>query len=128
MTGTPERLRRFRANKKRKEVYLDPDAFTLVSAFAEEHDMAFGAALVRLALAQLEGQMLPSAQEQAERLRLEEQLRELNMLVRKISDNVNQIARHSNRIEALRDEHGLLQHLKSCCDLMTESAHKVSRQ
>lgn len=43
------------------------------------------------------------------------ELRELSLLVRNIANNVNQIARHSNRIHELvsDDEHNLLLYLKA---------------
>ena len=46
---------------------------------------------------------------------LQEELKQLSLLVRNIANNVNQIARHSNRVGDLiaDDEQSLLTHLKS---------------
>jgi hypothetical protein len=46
---------------------------------------------------------------------LQEELQQLGLLIRNIANNVNQIARHSNRVQALvdGDEHNLLTHLQS---------------
>ena len=46
---------------------------------------------------------------------LQEELNKLTLLIRNIANNVNQIARHSNRVQSLidDDEHGLLLHLQS---------------
>lgn len=49
---------------------------------------------------------------------LQEELKQLSLLVRNIANNVNQIARHSNRVSDLLvdDELNLLTHLKSLED------------
>ena len=46
---------------------------------------------------------------------LQEELQQLTLLIRNIANNVNQLARHSNRIQSLvaNDEHSLLKHLQS---------------
>ena len=46
---------------------------------------------------------------------LQEELKQLSLLVRNIANNMNQIARHSNRVGDLitDDEQSLLTHLKS---------------
>lgn len=53
---------------------------------------------------------------------VQEELHALSLLIRNIANNVNQIARHSNRVQELveRDEYNLLLHLKSLEEQITQ--------
>ena len=42
---------------------------------------------------------------------IEQELKELRLLMRNIANNVNQMARHSNTIRHVDDEQGLFKHL-----------------
>lgn len=55
---------------------------------------------------------------------LREKLDELNFILRNVANNVNQIAKHSNRIKSLRDEHALLDHLRVAYESLEASIIK----
>lgn len=53
-----------------------------------------------------------------------EKLDDLNFILRNVANNVNQIAKHSNRIKCLRDEHALLDHLRVAYESLERSILK----
>lgn len=54
--------------------------------------------------------------------KIENELRELSLLVRSVANNVNQIAHHSNTVKYMtdREEHGLLMELKRLEDMIKD--------
>jgi len=51
--------------------------------------------------------------------KVHDDLRAVQILIRNIANNVNQVAHHSNIIEGLIDEHDLLEHIKKLEDTVT---------
>lgn len=58
---------------------------------------------------------------------IEAELKALRLLMRNIASNVNQMAKHSNRIRAAGDEQGLFKHLRELEDLVIAHTHNRLR-
>jgi len=73
--------------------------------YAAEQGLSLSALMRGATDAQIRGAQFRSREVQAE-------LKELKFLVSNIANNVNQMARHSNRVRHVADEGGLLQQLR----------------
>jgi hypothetical protein len=76
------------------------------SAFAEAQGMSLSALLREATDLQMRSVQLKSRD-------VSEELKELRFLLANIANNVNQIARHSNRIKQVLDENAVLQQIQS---------------
>lgn len=55
---------------------------------------------------------------------VKEKLDDMNFILRNVANNINQIAKHSNRIKELRDENQLLEHLRKAYECLEASIVK----
>ena len=110
-------------NEKRKQlkdvhIYLTQEQYNYFEKVAEKEDLTVTSLIRAMALLQAEKiYYLPKE--------IQEKLNEFVFLIRNIANNVNQIARHSNTIKALTDEHGLLKYLQR---LETEVKEYVKKE
>ena len=91
---------------KRKvvSVALPSDDHAEILRYAGLKNLNVSALLREATLHQIRGSQLKSKS-------LEEELRELRFVISNIGNNINQIAKHSNRVKHLIDEQGLLTEL-----------------
>lgn len=100
--------REYRQLKKRVSITLSNAEYEALSFVAQQEDKKVTTLVREYTLTSLSGN--PRVPES-----LKADLKELSLLIRNIANNVNQIARHSNRIHDLvsDDEHNLLLYLQS---------------
>ena len=124
MSKTPQRLKDYRSNKCRKEIYFSPADMKEFERIAKAERTTSGVVIRNMALAYLQNRRLPS---QKEILRLEsihDEVNKLSLLIRNIANNVNQIAHRSNSLKTMVDDHDLLLHLKKLDELVRDSVEK----
>lgn len=97
--------RKKNSHKKRVvSVAMSQDDHAEFLYYAKSQNLSMSALLREATLHQLRGSQLKSKA-------LEEELKELRFLISNIGNNINQVARHSNRVKHLIDEQGLLNEL-----------------
>lgn len=107
-----------RKNLKDVHIYLTKEQYSYFEKVAEKEDLTVTSLIKAMALVQAEKTYyLPKE--------IQEKLNEFVFLIRNIANNVNQIARHSNTLKELTDEHGLLNWLKK---LETEVKEYVKKE
>ena len=84
-----------------------------IARYAKSQDMSVSKLLRAATLHQARGAQMHSKQ-------VEEELRELKFLITNISNNVNQMAYHSNRIKQVADENAVFQELKRLDELISD--------
>ena len=107
-TNSPEYQREYRKKnahaRKVISVALSVSDHDEISRYAATQDLNLSTLLREATLHQLRGSQLASKA-------LEAELRELRFIISNIGNNINQIAKHSNRVKHLVDEQGLLTEL-----------------
>ena len=113
MPPTSERLKDFRKNKVRKEIYFSKQEIAEFEKVAATENLNTGVVIRNMALAYLQKRPALNSHQKRQLDSVESELTKLTFLVRNIANNVNQIARHSNRVDSLVNEYELLEHLKA---------------
>ena len=113
MTKRKDYHKDYRAEYDKRTKYvnvaLPMDVYRQLEVLAKREGTKVAPLFRNLALASLHSQVfVPES--------VEQELKELQFLIRNIANNVNQIAHHSNRVRALVDENGLLMELKGLED------------
>lgn len=109
-----------RKNLKDVHIYLTDDEYNYFEKVAEKEGLKVATIIKMMALIQAEKTYyLPKE--------IQENLNEFVFLIRNIANNINQIARHSNTIKALTDEHGLLSWLKQLEEAVKEYVKKETK-
>ena len=88
-----------------------------IARYAKSQDMSVSKLLREATLHQTRGTQINSKQ-------VEEELRALKFLITNISNNVNQMAYHSNRMKQVADENAVFQELKRLDDLISDFTRK----
>lgn len=98
----------YNAHNKRISITVSNAEYQALSHMARQEDKKVTALVKDYAFASLSQQLAMPKQ-------VQDELQQLRLLIRTIANNVNQIARHSNRVHDLvaDDEHSLLLHLQS---------------
>ena len=122
MTNRKEYYKKYnqekRKNLKDVHIYLTKEQYSYFEKVAEKEGLTVTSLIKAMALLQAEKTYyLPKE--------IQEKLNEFVFLIRNIANNVNQIARHSNTIKDLTDEHGLLNYLQK---LETEVKEYVKKE
>lgn len=122
MTNRKEYYKKYnnetRKNLKDVHIYLTQEQYSYFEKVAEKEGLTVTSLIKAMALLQAEKTYyLPKE--------IQEKLNEFVFLIRNIANNVNQIARHSNTIKELTDEHGLLNYLQK---LETEVKEYVKKE
>lgn len=116
--NSPEYQKQYRVKTKGRiknaTVGLPIDQHTEFKAEAEKHGMQLAPFMRLCTELQVRGSRLKSPD-------VAEELRELRFLVSNISNNVNQMARHSNRLKTVVDENEVFGRLKELDDLIVKS-------
>lgn len=107
-----------RKNLKDVHIYLTKEQYSYFEKVAEKEDLTVTSLIKAMALLQAEKTYYFPKE-------IQEKLNEFVFLIRNIANNVNQIARHSNTVKELTDEHGLLNWLKK---LETEVKEYVKKE
>ncbi len=100
----------YKAHAKRVNLTFGLSEYRVIAHAAKAEGIPLAAFLKRLALQSLEG---VGAEAPAE---LAEQLADLERVIRTIANNVNQMARHSNRIAHVLDEQEVFLHIAALQD------------
>lgn len=111
---------KYRDHAKRVNLTFDLSEHRLLSRAAKAEGIPLAALVKRLAL-----QSLPGAQAEAPGL-LAEELAELDRVIRTIANNVNQMARHSNRIAHVLDEQEVFLHIAALQDELKRSVARAA--
>lgn len=124
-SNSSEYQRQYRAKhrKTRKEVSvsLPISLHRELSSFAKKQNMSLARLMRESTDLQIRGAALKS---QA----VEEELKELRFLISNIANNVNQMARHSNRLKQVTDENEVFQKLHELEQLVTDFTNKRLQQ
>ncbi len=111
-----EYQKEYAAMNRRVSITLSKKEYELLETKAKETGWKPGTLAREILLQRLSGSpIVPEG--------LEEELRTLNILVRNVANNVNQIARHSNQIKRLMDEKSLIGELAKLARLITGFVH-----
>ena len=115
------RVRLRAEGKYRCSVNLDSDERNRMQKSADVHGESFAAHLKRRAFADLDAvYIVPPG--------IEEELSALLGVVRGIGNNVNQMAKHSNELQAVLSQNDLLMELKRLNDLVRAFVRQPARQ
>lgn len=94
-----------RKNLKDIHIYFTQEEYKFFEELSQKYEIKTSSLIKTMALSQAKKTLcLPQE--------MQEKLNEFVFLIRNIANNVNQIARHSNTIKALTEEHRLLSYLK----------------
>ena len=109
MNNRKEYYKKYNKEKRKQlkdvHIYLTQEQYNYFEKVAEKEGLTVTSLIKAMALLQAEKTYyLPKE--------IQEKLNEFVFLIRNIANNVNQIARHSNIIKTLTDEHGLLNYLQ----------------
>lgn len=107
-TQKPDRKAYFAEYEKKRnrvQVSFSPSEYAEIEALAKSLDLPLATFVRNLALATSKRVVLTSPA-------IEEELKGLSFLIRSISNNLNQIARHSNRVKNVVDENQVFDHLR----------------
>ena len=122
MNNRKEYYKKYNKEKRKQlkdvHIYLTQEQYNYFEKVAEKEGLTVTSLIKAMALLQAEKTYyLPKE--------IQEKLNEFVFLIRNIANNVNQIARHSNIIKTLTDEHGLLNYLQR---LETEVKEYVKKE
>lgn len=106
--------------RKRVQVSFSPDEFRAIEALAKELDTKPATLVRKLTLATMQGKRVSSPA-------LEEELKGLSFLIRNFASNLNQIAKHSNRVQHVVDENKTLDVLRKFELTLKESVARFGR-
>jgi len=124
-SNSSEYQRQYRAKhrKTRKEVSvsLPISLHREFSGFAKKQNMSLAGLMREATDLQIRGVALKSQAVEAE-------LKELRFLISNIANNVNQMARHSNRLKQVTDENEVFQKLHELEQLVTDFTNKRLQQ
>lgn len=95
----------YRQSRKRVAIILSPAEAKKYEALAKKQGVRVGTVLRQLAEAGYNNTALLPPE-------VPKRIKEITHILRGIANNINQIARYSNRVKELRDEAGLLKYLK----------------
>ncbi len=108
--------------KKLKDIhiYFTPEEYKFFEELSKKYEVKPSSLIKAMAISQANKTIcLPKE--------MQEKLNEFVFLIRNIANNVNQIARHSNTIKTLTDEHGLLSYLKQLETAVKEYVKKEKK-
>ena len=111
---------KYRDRAKRVNLTFELSEHRLLSRAAKAERIPLAALVKRLAL-----QALPGAGAEAPAA-LAEELAELDRVIRTIANNVNQMARHSNRIAHVLDEQEVFLHIAALQDELKRSVTRAA--
>ena len=111
---------KYRDHAKRVNLTFDLSEYRSLSRAAKTEGIPLAALVKRLAL-----QSLPGAQADAHGA-LADELAELDRVIRTIANNVNQMARHSNRIAHVLDEQEVFLHIAALQDELKRSVARAA--
>lgn len=111
---------KYRDHAKRVNLTFDLPEYRSLSRAAKAEGIPLAAMVKRLAL-----QSLPGAQADAPGV-LTDELAELDRVIRTIANNVNQMARHSNRIAHVLDEQEVFLHIAALQDELKRSVARAA--
>jgi hypothetical protein len=104
-SNSPEYQREYRKRNARKRkgvsVALPIDDYLEIQSYARRQGLGLATVLREATLMQIRRSSLRSSE-------IESELKELRFLIANIANNVNQMARHSNRVKHLLDENDML--------------------
>lgn len=121
-----ERRRRAKEKYKFPEVRMTHENYALFKKQAEKESLGVSTVIGNMALAYLQSNRVPTAEEKRKLDSIESELQSLSLLIRNIANNVNQVAHRSNTLKVMVEEHDLLGYLKNLDDSVKESVHKLN--
>jgi len=114
-SNSPEYQKQYRrkhaARRKEISVGLPVELHREFSAYARKHGMSLAGLMRESTDLQIRGSQLKSSDVASE-------LKELRFLIANIANNVNQMARHSNRVKEVTDENALFGRLQELDELV----------
>jgi hypothetical protein len=115
-----EYLKKWRKENKDIHIYFTPEEYKFFEELSKKYEIKTSPLIKTMAISQANKTLcLPKE--------MQEKLNEFVFLIRNIANNVNQIARHSNTVKTLTDEHGLLSYLKQLEEAVKEYVKKENK-